>query len=155
MSARRGNFGAFPRTPPSGDPPLASLRLSSSMGSITSATKVTPLASVVLDGFTIASDVLTCQHPGVYRMRIEAHIRPGTSGDVCEVGYRQNGGTDRWPIFDAMGAITAVAHRNCEVLVKLAAGDTVEFRAARASGSGNMTLYADSCFSLERVSRFQ
>lgn len=131
------------------NPDYAVCRLSSNLTGVTAETKVTPLATS-LSGFTVSSDVLTCTNGGIFRLTLSVIHRANTGAGISSIGYRINGGTTVFPIQHYEATLNAPLNMFAEVLVSLAASDTVEFRFASTATSGQ--LYADSGFNLVQIS---
>lgn len=131
------------------NPDYAICRLSSDLTGVTAETKITPFATT-LSGFTVSSDVLTCTNGGVFRLHMSVIHQVVTAVGISSVGYRINGGTTINPIQQYESALSASILVYSEVIISLAAGDTVEFRFASTATSG--TLKAGTGFSLVQIS---
>lgn len=108
------------------------------------------------DGFTLASNTLTCLVPGVYELSvlISGNVSVGV---LARVGFRVSGGTDQpFGIIDN----TTIRVLVFKTFVKLGAGDTLEVR-IRGDGAGDTiqtysgTLGNGARVWLEQVSNFQ
>lgn len=131
------------------NPYYALCRLSTALSGVTAETKITPL-STTLSGFTVSGDVLTCTNGGVYRLSMSVVHQVITTAGTSAVGYRINGGTTISPIQQYEATTAARKNVYAQVIVSLAAGDTVEFRFSSTATSG--TLNVDTQFDLVQIS---
>jgi hypothetical protein len=108
------------------------------------------------DGFTLASNALTCLVPGVYEFSvlISGNVSVGA---YARVGFRVSGGTDQPFGYIDNTTVRALAFKT---FVKLGAGDTLELRIRGDTAGDSIQTYGLSLgngtrVTLEQISTFQ